>query len=418
MHRANPEKRDPDAKTRNSFPGLGSGLAGTVADNGDVTLFEYSPEALSRGIEFSPVSVPLGRRPYFEFGSHQFCLPGFIVDALPDGWGLLLMERFFRKQFGKLPHNLTPIDRLAFIGDRAMGALSFSPPADLELTMEDMGLIDLAREVQTVIADKETAALKQLVLVGGSPHGARPKALVQYDAISGEISTLPASPGAPWLIKFPAQDEHKEVCAIEYMYSALARECNLEMTATRYFDIDKKISAFGIARFDREAGKRVPIQTLAGALNANFRIPSTNYDLLLRATRAMTNSEAEVVKAYERCVFNVIFNNRDDHAKNFSYRMDASMQWKLAPCYDLTYNTGLGGYHQMDVAGEALTPARKHMTDLARVSGVAHNTAMEVLDRTVEVASRIRIVVRDYELRPKTRTEVANAVLANCVRCI
>jgi serine/threonine-protein kinase HipA len=393
-------------------------LVGTVADNGDVMLFEYSSEALSRGLEFSPISIPLGPWPYSGFGSHQFRLPGFIADALPDGWGLLLMERFFRKHFGKLPHNLTPIDRLAFIGDRAMGALSFSPPADLQLTMEDMHLIDLAREVQTVIADKETAALKQLVLVGGSPHGARPKALVQYDIISGDISTLPASPGAPWLVKFPAQGEHKEVCAIEYMYSALARECGMEMTATRYFDIDKKTSAFGIARFDREAGKRVPVHTLAGALNANFRIPSTNYDLLLRATRAMTNSEAEVVKAYERCVFNVVFNNRDDHAKNFSYRMDASMQWKLAPCYDLTYNTGPGGYHQMDVAGEALTPARKQLTDLARTSGVAHNTAMEILDRTVETASRIRTVVRDYELRPRTRTEVSNAVLANCARCI
>ena len=294
---------------------------GTLADNGRDLLFEYSAAAIAKNIDFSPRQLKLRNQAYADFPAHQFRLPGLVADALPDGWGLRLMDQVLAR-LGFLPHNISPLDRLAFLGDRAMGALVFEPAADIALPAEDVALLTLAREVRAGIEDRDVAALTQLAVVGGSPHGARPKALVQYDAGSGHISTLPSAAGTPWMVKFPARGEHKEVCAIEELYARLARDCGLDMPRTARFDLGRDLAAFAIERFDRQAGMRVPVHTLAGALHADFRIPSVSYQTLLRNTRAMTHSEREVEKAYERCVFNVIFNNRDDHAKNFSYRMD------------------------------------------------------------------------------------------------
>lgn len=389
---------------------------GAVASDGAEVLFEYSPEACAKGVEFSSVRMPLRAEAYRGYPREQLQLPGLIADALPDGWGLLLMDRFFRKNFDKRPHEISALDRLAFIGDRAMGALSFAPATDVSLTPQDMKLVELAVQIQRVVADKDTAALEQLVLVGGSPHGARPKALVQYDVQSESISTLVSAPGTPWLVKFPGAGENREVCAIEHVYSEMARQCGLDIPATRHFELGKKMAAFGIERFDRFKGMRVPIHTVAGALNTDFRVPGTDYETLLRTTRALTHSVVEVFKAYERCVFNVVFNNRDDHTKNFSFRMDESLAWALSPCYDLSYCTGPGGEHQMTVGGEGRNPARKHLLQLAHGNGIDPALAQGVIEKTVAVAQQFKHMARNYPIRAATRTEIANAISKNCDR--
>ena len=250
-------------KIRIQFCGWGqSWPLGELASDGAHVVFEYSPEARAKGVEFSRVRMPLAAGAYRDFPREQLQLPGLIADALPDGWGLLLTDRFFRKHFNKRPHEISALDRLAFIGSRAMGAFSFAPATDIGVTPQDMQLLDLAQEIGQVVADKESAALRQLILVGGSPHGARPKALVRYDADSGSISTLADAAGKPWLVKFPVAGEHKEVCAIEHLYSEMARQCGLDMPATRHFDLAPKMAAFGIERSDSVDGMRVPSTSL------------------------------------------------------------------------------------------------------------------------------------------------------------
>lgn len=393
-------------------------LLGTAADNGSELLFEYSAQALAKGIEFSPRHLKLRAQAYGDFPSYQFKLPGLIADALPDGWGMLLMDRFFRKYLGLQSSQISALDRLAFIGNRAMGALVFEPAADIELPLADLKLLELAKEVKAVVADQDSAALMQLVLIGGSPHGARPKALLQYDLSANFISTLETAPGTPWLVKFPAKDEHKEVCAVEHLYAELARQCGLDMPRTQYFDLGKSMAAFGIERFDRKEGMRVPMHTLAGALHADFRLPDTSYQTLLRMTRLLTKSEFEVQKAFERCVFNVVFNNRDDHTKNFSYRMDETFSWKLAPCYDLTYCEGPGGEHQMDIEGEGRSPGKSHLLKLAATNSLNTSWATQTIDRMTSVAAQFRVMAKDYAVRPATRNDIAKAIEENRKRMV
>lgn len=394
-------------------------LLGTLADNGRDLLFEYSPQALAKGIELSPRTLKLQAGAYGDFPAHQHRLPGLMADALPDGWGMLLMDRLFVQQ-GLERSQISPLDRLAFMGERTMGALVFKPATNLALPPAAIELLELARQARAVIAGKESAALKQLMLLGGSPHGARPKVLVQYDAAAGRVSTAETAAGTPWLVKFPAQNEHKEVCAVEHLYAQLARNCQLEMPQTQYFDLDKSLAGFGIERFDRHTGPqgvmRVPVHTLAGALNTDFRLPSIGYQSLLRATRAFTHSEREVEKAFERCVFNVVFNNRDDHAKNFSFRMDASFTWKLAPCYDLTYNEGPGGEHQMDIEGEGRSPSRANLLRLAATNSLKPDWAASVIDRTTAAAGEFSMLAKNYAIRPATLNTMVRAIEKNRLR--
>jgi serine/threonine-protein kinase HipA len=384
----------------------------TLAHAGTSLLFEYSAEALRQGLELSEPNLRLRREAYGGFPAYLFNLPGLIADSLPDGWGMLLMDRAFRK-LGRNPAELSPLDRLAFIGSRGLGALTFEPAEELELQAEDIQLLRLAEDVRSVIAGEDGEVLRKLVLLGGSPHGARPKALIHYDPATRHASTVATDTSKPWLVKFPAQSEHKEVTAIEEAYASMGRVCGLDVPPTQYFNLNKELSAFGIERFDVEDGMRVPVHTLAGLLHADFRIPSVDYGTFLRATRRVTRDNREVQKAYERVAFNVAFHNRDDHSKNFSFRLGKDRLWRLSPCYDLTFCEGPGGQHQMDVCGEGANITRAHMLKLAEEGGLTKAWASDALDRIVAAAEDVPELLAGRGIRKATISRIVECVELN-----
>ncbi len=386
---------------------------GLLADDGTTLLFEYSAEALAQGLELSPVHLKLRAPAHGGFPPYLHRLPGLIADSLPDGWGLLLMDRLFRQQGLRHPG---PLDRLAFIGDRAMGALRFVPAAEPDAGEPDWNLLALAQESARALAGEAGTALRELALMGGSPQGARPKALVRYDAATGQVGTRSDAPGDPWLVKFPAQREHKEVCAIEQMYAELARDCGLELPASAWFDLSPRLAAFGVARFDREQALRVPVHSLAGLLQVDFRLPgSTDYTAFLRATRLLTRDEREVRKAYARAVFNVLFHNRDDHPKNFAWRLGRDRRWRLAPAFDLTFSEGPMGQHHMDVCGEGAAVERGHLLRLASEGGMPTKAAETVIDQMLEQAAGFGQRAAAFPIRRATLQQM-NAAVGACRR--
>lgn len=381
---------------------------GRLADANGKLLFEYAPEALAQGLELSPLHLKLRAPAYGDMPAHAHHLPGLIADSLPDGWGLLLMDRLFRKQGLRHPG---PLDRLAFIGDRAMGALRLVPASESAAGEPDWSLPDLARESARALAGEAGAALRELALMGGSPQGARPKALVQWDAASGQLGTRADAPGVPWLVKFPGQGEHKEVCAIEALYAELARACGLEMPESRCFDLGPRLAAFGVARFDREAGLRVPVHSLAGLLQVDFRLPgSADYTAFLRATRLLTRDEREVQKAFARAVFNVLFHNRDDHPKNFAWRLGRDRRWRLAPAFDLTFSQGPRGQHHMDICGEADAVTRQHLLQLASQADLRPEWAQACIEAMLEQAGLFARRADGFPIRRATVKEMTAAV--------
>ncbi|MFA9216740.1 MAG: type II toxin-antitoxin system HipA family toxin [Sphingomonadaceae bacterium] len=391
---------------------------GTLADNGSALLFEYTPEALRRGIQFSPRFLPLQATAFGDLPRHQQRLPGLFADALPDGWGQLMMDKLFRKQ-GWAPTRLSPLDRLAFIGERAVGAFSFEPAEtpdwpDCPLSLQE--LAHAAQAAQAPSGGKDATMLTLLAMLGGSPLGSRPKLLMQYDAGSGQLSARPDAAGTPWSLKLPARGEHKELCAVEDVYATLARACGLAMPATRHFELDRRIAAFGAERCDREHGMRVPVHTLAGLLHTDFRSAALDYSILLRATRLMTRDESQVRAAFERCVFNVVFHNRDDHARSVAFRMNQRWEWQLAPCHDLSFSHGPGGVHQMAVMGESVAPGADDLLRLAADAALPPAWARRSMERIAGHGADFERLARAAPVRAATVKAIARAIAANCAR--
>lgn len=373
-------------------------LASTTALTGrPLVVFEYSDEAKKRGLELSSLKLPLqGAKLSRDFPQHQLGLPGPVYDSLPDGWGMLLMDRLFKRR-GLNPARIGPLERLAYIGNNAMGAMLFKPVAPDVLEPQMHVPIELlAAEVQQVLKGEGGELLQKLLLVGGSPQGARPKALVYRDPDTGTFTTAATPDFEAWLVKFPAQHEHPEVCAIEMVYAECLRLCGIQTPDTQYFSLSDGMAAFASKRFDRQDGLRVPMQSLAAFTGADFRSPGAlDYVNFLRATQRCTNDVREKARAFERAVFNVAFHNRDDHPKNFAYTMSRTGDWKLAPAYDVTFCEGPGGYHQMDVMGEALEIDRRAMLGLAAEAEVGAYEAGVIIERFCDVSSQFSTVAND-----------------------
>ncbi|WP_346351800.1 HipA domain-containing protein [Oceanimonas sp. AH20CE76] len=257
-------------------------------------------------------------------------------------------------------------------------------------------LAQLAADVREVLQGEGGEFLQTLLLVGGSPQGARPKALVYRNPETNSFTTAVTPGFEAWLVKFPAKEEHAEVCAIEMVYAECLRLCGIETPDTQYFSLPNGLAAFASKRFDRKDGLRIPMQSLAAFTSANYQTPGVlDYVNFLRATQLCTNDVREMALAFERAVFNVAFNNRDDHPKNFAYIMSQNGRWRLAPAYDVTFCEGPGGYHQMDVMGEAQGISRTHLLRLAEEAEMPQDVAGRTIDHICEVASRFTAIANN-----------------------
>jgi serine/threonine-protein kinase HipA len=394
---------------------------GTLADTGRDIMFEYSAQAVERGLQLSPMHQPLPRAGAtavsFKGEAHSYGLPGFIADALPDGWGMLLMDRALRK-LGRNPREVSVLERLAIVGERAMGALSFEPSDEDILPAEKLQLKELAKEVIALQADENSGAdkadahLRHLMQLGGSPQGARPKVLVDFNARTGQLSSgMPLTGSAtPWLMKFPAESEHREVCAVEELYARVARHCGMDMPRSRFFDLGTKHSAFGVERFDRVVQDkqvlRVPIMSMSAYLQVDHRIPSLDYETVLLATLRITGDQREVAKAFERCIFNVIMHNRDDHSRNFAFRMNEQGLWKLSPAFDLTYSFGPGGEHSTSVAGHGKHITRAQLMQVAKAGGISVQVATHCINEWSSCAQGMAKLLKELPIRRTTLNEL------------
>ncbi len=390
-------------------------LLGTLAQRQGAIFFEYSQEALRRGVEFSPLRVKLVPGVQQGFPECMDKLPGFIADALPDGWGRLLMDRAFERA-GRDRNAVSALERLAYIGDGAMGALSFEPAIDDPLENADLQLIEIAQAAHDVMEGRDTEVLGALLVVGGSPQGARPKALVQFDAARRKASTDRAATGEPWLVKFPARGERKEVCALEQAYAMLASACGIDIPPSALFEISREHAAFGVQRFDRVNGVRVPVLSAAGALHADFRVPQVGYLQLLQVTGLVTRDRREVLKLFQRCIFNVVFNNRDDHVKNFAFRMNADMQWMLSPAFDLTYSSGPRGEHQTDVMGNGRDPGIQDLLVLAKAADIPDADARASIESVCDRVAWLAVFTKDCGVPAAMAHTVLKVVNMNAAR--
>ena len=372
-------------------------------------LFEYDASFLGSGFELSPFKLPL--RPGVVVGNPAVLdgLMGVFDDSLPDGWGRLLIDRR-AAELGISGAALTPLDRLALVGARSMGALVYEPEVPLEEPTV-MELSRLARDVEAVIDGTAGADLEQLIAVGGSPKGARPKVLVQL-APDGSIlsgARTIRSGFTAWLVKFPAREDDRHVAALEHAYFLMAKAAGIDVPRTQVLGrTARNPGYFAIERFDRDGARRIHMHTLGGLLHLPHVYTSLDYADLLKATRGLTRNEAAVTEMFRRACFNVLAHNRDDHSRNFAFVMDERGTWSPSPAYDLTFSAGPGGEHTTLVAGEGRTPGRAHLAALAEQIDLRRSAG--VIDEVRAAIDRFAVHADRAGVPARLRDKVARAL--------
>lgn len=335
--------------------------------------FEYDADFIKTGLELSPFKLPL-KSGVIESNDRTFeGLFGVFNDSLPDGWGRLLLDRKLMNA-GLNPGTLSPLDRLCFVGTLGMGALSYEPenPSAISHITNDLDEID--SEIQATL-DENDAYVEDLLVLGGSSAGARPKVLLNID-------------GVDWLIKFRSQLDPKDISAIEYAYHLMAIDAGLVVPEAKLFASRKGMGFFGVKRFDRNGDSRIHMHTIAGLLHADHREPSLDYESIMKATLYLTKDIRQCEIQFRNAVFNVLSHNRDDHSKNFSFLMDETGNWTVSPAYDLTFSSGPSGEHSTMIMGEGKNPTKNHLLKLAGTIGIKQDKALEIIDQVLAATQK------------------------------
>lgn len=302
----------------------------TMTPDNRLCAFQYDKEWLANGFSISPLELPLKPDLFIAQPEPFWGNFGIFEDSLPDGYGRYLLNRLLKKQ-GVNDMDLTPIQRLSIIGCSGMGALCYIPETYIGEEKSLPDLDDLQQMALDVLSEKSDKDEDILYFNSGNSGGCRPKCL--FHDTEGS-----------WLVKFRHTYDPKDMGLMEYRYNEIARQCGINVSDFKLLD-DKY---FATKRFDIEAGQRIHIATARALLNESILQPRLDYKTLLHLTGFLTQDPLQVDEMFRRMVFNILTDNKDDHAKNFSFIYKRN-KWHLAPAYDLTLCSGYNGEHATSV---------------------------------------------------------------------
>jgi len=343
-------------------------MVGAVAwdDKQQLGTFEYDKKFISLNWDLAPLKMPLNRgRTIFSFPelrqqrNSEFNtfrgLPGLLADVLPDKYGNQLIDIWLAQQ-GRPQNSMNPVEMLCFIGTRGMGALEFAPThliaSKKTFKVEIQRLVDIAQKMLSKredfkinISKNEESAIKDIITIGTSAGGARPKAVIAYNEKTGEVRSGQANVSngfEQWLIKLDGVSdvqvgESTGYGRIEMAYYLMAIECGIEMMESKLLEENGR-AHFMTKRFDREGNIKHHVQTWCAMKHFDFNeVNSYSYEQLFQTMRELKLPYPEADQLFRRMVFNVIAKNCDDHTKNFAFILKKGENWRLAPAYDICY---------------------------------------------------------------------------------
>ena len=391
-------------------------LVGILARQNKKVFFEYDKSFLEDPLWLSPYKLPPTQAFHEHKDNKHLEIFGLFDDSLPDGWGKLLMDRLLRKKKVNTD-NLSALDRLSFLGNTTMGALTYEPAEKYDKVTNTTDLHYLAEQSMQILKGEISEALQQLFETGGSPQGARPKVLigVNNNKIVSGTDNLPAGYNH-WIIKFNSINDFEDSGAVEYAYSLMAKEAGIIMPETRLFQTDQGERFFGIKRFDRKNNRRYHVHTLGGLTHSYFRLPECSYEIFLKTTLDLTKNRQDLIKAYKQMIFNVVANNRDDHVKNFSFMLNDNLEWAITPAYDITYSSGPGGEHSMDISGEGQSPGKKHVFELGQKTGLFEKEITLCIEQVTTIVNQWPKYAQKVGISKTTSKHIQKRIDSNLAR--
>ncbi|MGK0253511.1 MAG: serine/threonine-protein kinase HipA [Mariniflexile sp.] len=324
------------------------GKLGYDIDQGK-SFFQYNPEFLESG-KYSKLFPFIFKRTkpaqvFTEYQQNTFQgLPPMIADSLPDTFGNIIFQEWLT---ARGIQKVTPLEQLAYVADRGMGALEYKPIKELpdspKVNIDEV--INILEKVLKLKDDTSGKDLSELSLlnvfkIGTSAGGARPKILISERKETGEIIAGDRETSEDYnhyLIKLHIDDSdgyNKE--KVEYAYYLLAQEAGVNMMPSKL--IENK--HFATLRYDRQHGEKLHVLTVTGLTGWDFKSQPENssYENVFKVALALEVPHKDLQQLFKRMVFNVVFRNVDDHLKNHSFIYNREEnKWNLAPAYDLTY---------------------------------------------------------------------------------
>lgn len=420
-------------------------LAGAVAwdEETGYASFEYDPGFRQLDWDLSPLKMPTDS-PVHLFSFPELRkdknsdydtfrgLPGLLADSLPDRYGNQLINLWLAQQ-GRPQDSMNPVEMLCFIGSRGMGALEFEPVVLKEskqtFSIEIDSLVDTAQKMlekretfTTNLNKEEEQAVLEILKIGTSAGGARPKAVIAWNEKSGEVKS--GQTRAPkgfehWLIKLDGVSEVQLGSShgygrVEMAYYKMALACGIEMMPSRLLEENGR-AHFMTKRFDREGNEmKHHIQTFCALKHFDYNlVTSFSYEQLFQCMRELKLSYADAEQMFRRMVFNVIARNCDDHTKNFSFLLKQGGRWKLAPAYDLCHAYRPGSkwvsQHALSVNGK-----RKEITksDLLKIGeSIRCKKASEIIDEINDTVNQWEKFADDANVKKNLRDQIALSLL-------
>jgi serine/threonine-protein kinase HipA len=291
-------------------------------------------------VEIDPIELKLSDQTYETVRLNGVF--GALRDAGPDSWGRRVIEKHSGiAKLGELDYLLESPD------DRA-GALGFgekvSPPAPLRKFNQTLDLVRLQETAEALIrdeipADPNAPQVQDLLLLGTSMGGARPKAVIQDQ---GEL----------WIAKFARPDDRWNNERVEHAMLQLAQRCGITTAESRIEAIARK-DALLVKRFDRQgtANGYTRTRMISGltVLRADDAVSNRDrwsYILLAEEMRRVVYEPKQDTRdLFRRIVFNALISNIDDHPRNHAL-IAPDRQWRLSPAYDLTPSPQVGQDHR------------------------------------------------------------------------
>lgn len=416
------------------------GALGYSEGQSEIATFEYDKEFVKMGIEVSPLKVPIKNLSYTfdDISKRTFHgLAGFIADSLPDKFGNQLIDQYFALK-GKNVDDITALDRLLYIGNRGMGALEFEPSEKFENTnsFNQLNLHELSELAEMILSKKEQfkeelanrnnrQSAINLLKIGSSAGGARSKALVAIDK-DGKIydGTINQTIECDYyLIKFDSSlnsdrdnIDPKGMTKVEYIYSLIAKECDINMSRTDYI-IDDDDFHFLIKRFDR-VKKDNKIEKLhyvswCGMSHAHRDyVGAYSYEQLVSTSRQLGLGQDSITEIFKRAVFNVIGRNHDDHTKNFGFLMDDQGKWSLSPAFDMTYSYDPTGKwtnkHQINLNTKSTNFTFEDIISFGKYCNLSSKKATDILRKTKKAFSNFENLANEYEVSNDLKNTILN----------
>lgn len=383
--------------------------------------FEYAPSFINKGIELSPLKMPLAQGiysfPELDFNTFKG-LPGLVADSLPDDFGNAVLNAWVAMR-GKSPSDITPLQRLQYTGARGMGALEYAPATQIKSLNASQqvdidSLLSIAQAILNTRNDfsvelsknnaDDREAMLALLSVGMSAGGARPKAVLAFNADFTQARSGQAD--APegfthYLMKFDGVSEHNEnqetfgdplgFGAMEFVYYLMAKDCGIDMMPCHLLPEGQR-RHFITQRFDRVGNEKVHVQTLNGLAHVDYKKPgSFSYAELFGVLRQLKLSAVDAEQLFRRMAFNIVARNHDDHAKNFGFMLRGD-RWGLAPAYDLAYSYKPGSKwvnsHWMSLNGKRDDFVRADFYSLEKLSPLFSRSFINsVIDEIIEKVS-------------------------------